>query len=99
MERFGLDFGTTNTSLTWARGEALPVLCAVDPLAPDARVLRTLLYFSLEQRGFVVGQRAIDEYLAEDMQGTLIQSIKTFLDDEPFEETRGPARLWQLAAL
>ena len=46
MERFGLDFGTTNTSLTWARGEGLPVLCAVDAAAPDPHVLRTLLYFS-----------------------------------------------------
>ena len=99
MERFGLDFGTTNTSLTWARGEALPVLCAIDSLAPDAHVLRTLLYFSLEQRGFVVGQRAIDEYLAEDMQGTLIQSIKTFLADESFEETWIQDRMWTLEDL
>ena len=99
MERFGLDFGTTNTSLTWARGEALPVLCAIDPSAPDPRVLRTLLYFSLEQRGFVTGQRAIDEYLAEDMQGTLIQSIKTFLADESFEETWIQDRMWTLEDL
>ena len=99
MERFGLDFGTTNTSLTWARGEGLPALCAIDPPAPDPRVLRTLLYFSLEQRGFVVGQRAIDEYLAEDMQGTLIQSIKTFLADESFEETWIHDRAWTLEDL
>ena len=76
MERFGLDFGTTNTSLTWARGEELPTLCAIDAPAPDPHVLRTLLYFSLEARGFVVGQRAIAEYLAEDMQGTLIMNIR-----------------------
>jgi len=48
VERFGLDFGTTNSSLTWARGEGLPQLCDLDPPAPDPRVLRTLLYFSLE---------------------------------------------------
>jgi hypothetical chaperone protein len=99
MECFGLDFGTTNTSLSWARGEELPVLCAIDPPAPDPRVLRTLLYFSLEQRGFIVGQRAIDEYLAEDMQGTLIQSIKTFLADESFEETWIQDRMWTLEDL
>jgi hypothetical chaperone protein len=99
MERFGLDFGTTNTSLTWAGGESLPALCAIDPPAPDPRVLRTLLYFSLEQRGFVVGQRAIAEYLAEDMQGTLIQSIKTFLADESFEETFIYDRTWTLEEL
>src|ERR1043166_7727252 len=99
MERFGLDFGTTNTSLTWPRGEALPSLCAIDPPAPDPRVLRTLLYFSLEQRGFVVGQRAIAEYLAEDMQGTLIQSIKTFLADDSFEETWVHDRMYTLEDL
>ena len=99
LERFGLDFGTTNTSLTWARDEALPVLCAIDPPASDPRVLRTLLYFSLEERGFVVGQRAIAEYLAEDMQGTLIQSIKTFLADESFEETWIQDRMWTLEDL
>ncbi len=99
MERFGLDFGTTNTSLTWARGEGLPALCAIDPPAPDPRILRTLLYFSLETRGFVVGQRAIDEYLAEDMQGTLIQSIKTFLADDSFEETWIADRAWSLEEL
>jgi hypothetical chaperone protein len=99
MERFGLDFGTTNTSLTWAKGEELPALCAIDPPAPDPHVLRTLLYFSLEERGFVVGQQAIAEYLAEDMQGTLIQSIKTFLADESFEETWIQDRMWTLEDL
>ena len=99
VERFGLDFGTTNTSLTWARGEGLPALCAIDPPAADPRVLRTLLYFSLEERAFVVGQRAIAEYLAEDMQGTLIQSIKTFLADESFEETWIHDRMWTLEDL
>src|SRR5438105_9478781 len=99
VERFGLDFGTTNTSLTWARGEGLPTLCAIDAPAADPRVLRTLLYFSLEEREFVVGQRAIAEYLAEDMQGTLIQSIKTFLADDSFEETWVHDRMWTLEEL
>jgi hypothetical chaperone protein len=99
VERFGLDFGTTNTSLAWAQGEGLPRLCVLDPPAPDPHVLRTLLYYSLEQRGFVVGQRAIDEYLAEDMAGTLIQSIKTFLGSESFEETWIQDRAYTLEGL
>lgn len=99
MERFGLDFGTTNTSLTWAGRDGMPAFVDVDPVAPDPRVLRTLLYFSLEARGFVVGQRAIDEYLAEDMQGTLIQSIKTFLGDDTFAETWIHDRMYALEDL
>jgi molecular chaperone DnaK (HSP70) len=61
MQRFGLDFGTTNSSLTWAREDGEVVFCDLDLRAPSPRVLRSLLYFSLEERGFVVGQRAIDE--------------------------------------
>jgi hypothetical chaperone protein len=99
VERFGLDFGTTNSTLAWARGEAPPHLCEIDAAAADPRVLRSLLYFSLEERAFVVGQRAIDEYLAEDMRGTLIQSIKTFLPDDSFEETLVHDRPWTLEEL
>jgi hypothetical chaperone protein len=99
VERFGLDFGTTNTSLARARPDGEPVLCALDPPAVDPRVLRTLLYHSLEARGFVVGQRAVAEYLAEDMQGTLIQSIKTFLADDSFEETWVHDRMYTLEDL
>jgi len=99
LQYFGLDFGTTNTSLAWVREGGGVTLCALDPPAPKAEVLRSLLYYSLDERGFVVGQRAIDEYLAEDMQGTLIQSIKTFLADDSFEETFVHDRFYRLEDL
>jgi hypothetical chaperone protein len=99
MQSFGLDFGTTNSSLTWVRHDGRVLLCPLDPPAPDPRVLRSLLYFSLESRGFVVGQRAITEYLSEDMQGTLIQSIKTFLADDSFEQTWINDRFYRLEDL
>jgi hypothetical chaperone protein len=99
MQRFGLDFGTTNSSLAWARGAGDVVLCDLDPPALNPRVLRSLLYFSLDARDFVVGQRAISEYLAEDMQGTLIQSIKTFLADNSFEQTWINDRFYKLEDL
>jgi hypothetical chaperone protein len=99
MHRFGLDFGTTNSSLAWARPDGEIVFCDLDPRAVNPRVLRSLLYFSLEERGFVVGRRAIDEYLAENMQGTLIQSIKTFLATGTFEQTWIHDRYWRLEDL
>lgn len=99
MERFGLDFGTTNSSLAWARHDGEIVFCDLDLRAVNARVLRSLLYFSLEERGFVVGQRAIEEYLAENMQGTLIQSIKTFLATESFQQTWINDRYYRLEDL
>jgi hypothetical chaperone protein len=99
LQYFGLDFGTTNTSLAWVREDGSVTLCALDPPAPKANVLRSLLYYSLDERNFVVGQRAIDEYLDEDMQGTLIQSVKTFLADDSFEETFVHDRFYRLEDL
>jgi len=99
LQYFGLDFGTTNTSLAWVRQDGGVTLCRLDPPAPKADVLRSLLYYSLDERGFIVGQRAIDEYLAEDMQGTLMQSIKTFLADDSFEETFVHDRFYRLEDL
>jgi hypothetical chaperone protein len=99
LQYFGLDFGTTNTSLAWVREHESVTLCRLDPPAPKPDVLRSLLYYSLEERSFIVGQRAIDEYLAEDMQGTLMQSIKTFLADDSFEETFVHDRFYRLEDL
>ncbi len=99
MQYFGLDFGTTNSSLAWVRPDGSVTLCDLDLQAPNHHVLRSLLYYSLDARGFVVGQRAIDEYLAEDMQGTLVQSIKTFLADDSFEETFVHDRFYKLEDL
>lgn len=99
MHAFGLDFGTTNSSLAWVQPNGTVHLCAIDPPAPDVHVLRSLLYYSVEERGFIVGHGAIDEYLAEDMQGTLIQSIKTFLADDSFEETFVQDRSYKLEDL
>jgi len=99
VQRFGLDFGTTNSSLTWVREGGEVALCHLDPAAVDPRVLRSLLYYSRETRGFVVGRRAIDEYLNEDMHGVLIQSIKTFLADNSFEQTWIHDRFYKLEDL
>lgn len=99
MQRFGLDFGTTNSSLAWARAADDVVLCDLDPFAPDPRILRSLLYFSRDHRSFVVGQRAIDEYLEEDMHGVLMQSIKSFLGDDSFEATWVHDRSYRLEDL
>lgn len=99
MQYFGLDFGTTNSSLAWVRPDGSVTLCDLDPLAPNLRVLRSLLYFSPEKRDFVVGQAAIAEYLEENMQGTLIQSIKTFLADDSFEQTWIHDRFYKLEDL
>jgi len=99
MQYFGLDFGTTNSSLAWVQPDGGVTLCPLDPCGPNAAVLRSLLYYSLEERGFIVGQRAIDEYLGEEMQGTLIQSIKTFLADNSFVETFVHDRAYKLEDL
>src|SRR5687768_12653311 len=44
-KKFGLDFGTTNSSIAIADGESGKVL-GVDLKAPDPRVVRSMLYFN-----------------------------------------------------
>jgi len=45
MIKFGLDFGTTNSSISMAQGNKSIVL-PVDMTASDPRVVRSMLYFS-----------------------------------------------------
>lgn len=42
--KYGLDFGTTNSSISVAKNGQVKVV-AIDPVAPDPRVLRSVLYF------------------------------------------------------
>ena len=51
MDFYGLDFGTTNTSISIFK-DGKPQLFAIDDLAPDPEVIRSALYFF--PRKFVV---------------------------------------------
>ena len=81
----GIDFGTSNTAVTLAMdGEVRPV--AVDPLSAIALTIPTLLYFP-PSGAASYGSEAIERYLASDMAGRLLQSIKRYLPSTTFQGT------------
>jgi hypothetical chaperone protein len=61
----GLDFGTSNSSAAVYDGERV-TLVPLDPAAPDATVMRTLLYVA-RSGGELVGQTALDTYIAQNV--------------------------------
>jgi hypothetical chaperone protein len=60
---------------------------ALDPLAKDPTVFRSILFFS-EQSEWSFGADALRRYVAEGMRGRFLRSLKRFLPMASFEETR-----------
>ncbi len=79
---FGLDFGTTNSTLSINRGGEARIV-DIDPTAPSATTMRTVLYFD-PTRKIYAGEEAIQRYLDDDAEGRLVQSIKTLLGSSLF---------------
>lgn len=65
---YGIDFGTTNTTIALAEGERRVRVLGIDKGATDASVLRSLMYVS-PQRTFLFGAEAVEAYLADVAQG------------------------------
>ena len=82
---FGLDFGTSNSSLSVAQNGIIKLL-AIDPSNSSKETMKSVLFFGEECKKISVGEIAINRYLEEG--GRLMRSIKTLLPDRSFEETR-----------
>lgn len=82
---FGLDFGTTNSSLAFVDHSGAVTLAKFQAASGLTESYRSLLYLERFQEGprRVVqswsGPRAIEQYLEADEKGRLIQSLKSFL--------------------
>jgi len=93
--RLGIDFGTTNSVVVVADadGTAHPILLRFED-APSSDTCRTLLCLWNEQsRGQVelrdaIGLDAIEAYLDDPSESRLIMSMKTYLAQGSFRETR-----------
>jgi hypothetical chaperone protein len=105
----GLDFGTTNSAIGWVGRDGAPVLATfpVPGEAAETRTFRSVLYFDRGEDGdgplaVTAGPDAIARYLAaEEKNGRLVQSLKSFLASRLFTSTAifGSAfRLEELAA-
>jgi len=83
---FGLDFGTTNSSLAVFRDGGIQVL-EIDPISPSKKSLKSVILFD-EEGDLYVGQEAVNYYL--EMGGEycrFMRSLKTFLPSKSFEKT------------
>lgn len=78
---YGIDFGTTNSALAIYDEETGEIT--------DTIIIPSLIYFPQHAaEGFVVGEAAISAYLADNMKGRFIKSVKQVLSRSSFTETR-----------
>ncbi|MES2965284.1 MAG: Hsp70 family protein [Bdellovibrionota bacterium] len=80
---FAIDYGTSNSLLAASDGAAVTAPLALDPVAPDPTVFRSVLYFPHGNLCHY-GQKAVDEYCEHQGEGRLIRSIKKYLPSESY---------------
>src|SRR5262245_7642119 len=90
----GLDFGTTNSAIGWVGSDGAPILASFPvPDGAEERTFRSVLYFDRGEDGsgplgVRAGPEAIARYLAaEEKNGRLVQSLKSFLASRLFTST------------
>jgi hypothetical chaperone protein len=83
--RLGIDFGTTNSSIAFARGNGTVELVSFPAAAAATESFRSVLYLEQHKhsgrtqiKGFT-GPQAIEHYLHAEHKGRLIQSLKSYL--------------------
>jgi hypothetical chaperone protein len=80
---FAIDYGTSNSLMVATDGLTVTKPLALDPLATDPSVLRSILYFPHGDACFY-GQDAINQYSDHHGEGRLIRSIKKYLPSESY---------------
>jgi hypothetical chaperone protein len=80
---FAIDYGTSNSLLVATDGINVSLPLKLDPTAPDATVLRSILYFPHGNSCFY-GQEAINQYSEHHGEGRLIRSVKKYLPSESY---------------
>ena len=100
----GIDFGTTNSAVGLVGETGRPRLAQFSlPGGGRAPTWRSILYFEPEvdrrEDAVSAGADAIARYLANDGDGRLILSIKSYLSSALFHKTRILGRTWTLEQL
>ena len=91
--KIGIDFGTTNSSIACADCSDEVQLAKFPYLGGLTDAYRSLLYLQREKEGGAnilkswTGPEAIEQYLAADVKGRLIQSLKSFLSSRSLHST------------
>lgn len=89
----GIDFGTTNSSIAFADSSDEVQLAQFPFLGGLTDAYRSLLYLQqVKENGVKIlkswtGPEGIEQYLAADVKGRLIQSLKSFLSSRSLQST------------
>ena len=103
--RFGLDFGTTNSSVAAATREGVVQLAQFQQAAGLTESFRSLLYLEKHREGHrgtiasYSGPEGIERYLQADEKGRLMQSLKSFLASRNLQTTEVFGRRFALESL
>lgn len=84
MEYYAIDFGTSNSLLSYvdSNGAITPVV-----LTPDGQYILRSLLFTAEPNKWFFGNEAIDEYIEHDGEGRFFRSLKKFLPEPSYTGT------------
>ncbi len=93
-----IDFGTSNSLVGCVYNGEKTLALPIDDLNSDPTMMRTLLYFP-EPDVCYYGQRAIDEFLENDMDGRLFRSFKTHLPNQAYLGTMFKNRVLSLESI
>jgi hypothetical chaperone protein len=94
----GIDFGTTNSSVALAREDRSVESVRFKTTSGTTETYRSVLYFEGRAPG-IGGPIAIEQYLAADEKGRLIQSLKSFLASRIFTGTSVSGKQFSLEDL
>jgi hypothetical chaperone protein len=82
----GIDFGTTNSAVAFAGVDGGAQLATFPSSSGPRSTFPSVLYFE-PKHASLAGHPAIERYLASDVKGRFLQSLKTYLADRTFEGT------------
>ena len=95
---YAIDFGTSNSLLVAVNADGVDAPLALDAAARDATVFRSIACFTTPAE-WSFGAAALARYVAEGMQARFFRSLKRFLPQASFVETRLGARSVKLEEL
>lgn len=94
----GIDFGTTNSVAALLRPDGTSATLT----HPTGEIFRSLLCFWTDAGGasrHAAGPAAIEAYLEDPLDSRLVMSLKSYLGQRSFRETRIAGRAWTLEEL
>jgi hypothetical chaperone protein len=105
MSAIGIDFGTTNSSIARVNASGDVELCRFPSMGGFTEAYRSLLYLEqINVRGVTsinswTGSEGIEQYLAAETKGRLVQSLKSFLSSRSLQSTEVFGRRFRLEEL